>query len=136
MGKNDFCCAPNCSNERSKGAKCTFHRIPTKLLWVRKAWLRNISRVEKRVVNGKTVTKSWTQSSSAKICGCHFEEVPTTRGRPKKTEREVCIPTIFSHKKTTPRPVRQPRARSSEQRDTIQTEEIEVTQYQVSSKCF
>ena len=125
MGKNDFCCAPSCSHERSKGATCTFHRIPTKPQWVRKAWLTKISRVVKRVVKGKTVTKPWKPSSSARICSCHFEKAPpTTCGRPKKSEREACIPTIFSHRKPSSRPTRTRRRLS---KSIQQREQIEIT---------
>ena len=129
MGKNDFCCAPNCSHELSKGAVCSFHRIPAKPAWVRKAWLSNISRVEKHCVNGKTVTKDWKPSSSSRLCSCHFEEVSTCEpNNNKKKEKVVRIPTIFSHKKRTTKPPRPTRDRRRTSIDTLQNEEIEVNQ--------
>ena len=43
MGKNDFCCAPNCSNRRNLKENIHFYRIP-KEKELRKIWLLRIRR--------------------------------------------------------------------------------------------
>ena len=43
MGKNDFCCAPGCSNSRKTRGDLQFYRIP-KDINRRKVWLKRIRR--------------------------------------------------------------------------------------------
>lgn len=93
MGKKDFCCAEGCSHDRSKGASCTFYKIPEEPK-LRSLWLTRISRVSKVVKNGKSVTIPWNPSKSTKLCSCHFEDPPP----PKSRKKWFAVPGIFSHR--------------------------------------
>ena len=59
MGKNDFCCAPNCSNRRNRQRNIQFYRIP-KDKAVRRKWLQRIRR------------KGFEPTESTRLCSQHF----------------------------------------------------------------
>ena len=59
MGKNDFCCAPNCSNRRNRQRNIQFYRIP-KDKAVRQKWLQRIRR------------KGFEPTESTRLCSQHF----------------------------------------------------------------
>ena len=59
MGKNDFCCAPNCSNRRNRQRNIQFYRIP-KDKAVRRKWLERIRR------------KGFEPTESTRLCSQHF----------------------------------------------------------------
>jgi len=59
MGKNDFCCAPNCSNRRNRQRNIQFYRIP-KDKAVRQKWLQRIRR------------KGFQPTESTRLCSQHF----------------------------------------------------------------
>ena len=59
MGKNDFCCAPNCSNRRNSQRNIQFYRIP-KDKAVRQKWLQRIRR------------KGFEPTESTRLCSQHF----------------------------------------------------------------
>ncbi|WAR30889.1 LOW QUALITY PROTEIN: hypothetical protein MAR_033431 [Mya arenaria] len=100
MGKKDFCCAEGCSHERSRGATCTFIRIPGEQT-LRTLWLNKISRKQIEQ-NEKVLTKLWTPSKSSKLCSCHFEEPPQAMSRKKWFQ----IPSIFSNRPASSKPIR------------------------------
>ena len=59
MGKNDFCCAPNCSNRRNQKENIQFYRIP-KDKELRKIWLLRIRR------------KQLKPTANTRLCSEHF----------------------------------------------------------------
>ena len=59
MGKNDFCCAPNCSNRRNRKENIQFYRIP-KEKELRKIWLLRIRR------------KQFKPTANTRLCSEHF----------------------------------------------------------------
>ena len=59
MGKNDFCCAPNCSNRRNREENIQFYRIP-KEKELRKIWLLRIRR------------KQFKPTANTRLCSEHF----------------------------------------------------------------
>ena len=59
MGKNDFCCAPNCSNRRNRKENIQFYRIP-KDKELRKIWLLRIRR------------KQFKPTANTRLCSEHF----------------------------------------------------------------
>ena len=59
MGKNDFCCAPNCSNRRNRKENIQFYRIP-KEKELRKIWLFRIRR------------KQFKPTANTRLCSEHF----------------------------------------------------------------
>lgn len=59
MGKNDFCCAPGCSNSRKTRGDLKFYRIP-KDINRRRVWLKRIRR------------KNVSPSVNTRLCSEHF----------------------------------------------------------------
>ena len=59
MGKNDFCCAPNCSNRRNRKENIQLYRIP-KDKELRKIWLLRIRR------------KQFKPTANTRLCSEHF----------------------------------------------------------------
>jgi len=59
MGKNDFCCAPNCSNRRNRKKNIQFYRIP-KDKELPKIWLLRIRR------------KQFKPTANTRLCSEHF----------------------------------------------------------------
>ena len=80
MGKNDFCCAHGCANNRRTNPNLQFYRIP-KDLSRRKAWLSRIRR------------ENFTPTDNTRICSEHF--VGGTKS--DDPEAEGYVPSIFSH---------------------------------------
>ena len=80
MGKNDFCCAHGCSNNRKRNPKLQFYRIPGDLSR-RKAWLKRIRR------------KNFTPTENTRICSEHF----VGGAKSDDPEAEGYVPSIFSH---------------------------------------
>ncbi|WAR29879.1 THA11-like protein [Mya arenaria] len=116
MGKKDFCCAEGCSHERSRGATCSFFRIPEEPK-LRTLWLNKISRVEQIEQNGKIVTMLWTPSKSSKLCSCHFDEPPQAKSMKKWFQ----IPSIFSHRPASSKPTRKaPKERQASNQNAVQ----------------
>ena len=64
MGKNEFCCAPHCSNNRKRNPDIQFYRIP-KESKRRKAWLDRICR-----------DKKFVPLDNTRICSQHFSPSP------------------------------------------------------------
>lgn len=84
MGKNDFCCAHGCSNNRKRNPELHFYRIP-KELSRRKAWLQRIRR------------DNFTPTVNTRLCSGHFA------GGVKSDDPQAhgFIPSIFKHTHST-----------------------------------
>ena len=101
MGKNDFCCAHGCANNRRRNPNLQFYRIPRDLSR-RKAWLSRIRRV------------NFTPTDNTRICSEHF----VGGAKSDDPEAEGYVPSIFSHSHSvsnTPR-----RSRNSLKSDTAE----------------
>ena len=59
MGKDDFCCAPGCSNSRKRRGDVKFYRIP-KDIKRRRVWLKRIRR------------KNFSPTVNTRLCSEHF----------------------------------------------------------------
>ena len=59
MGKNDFCCAPGCSNSRKTRGDLHFYRIP-KESNRRRVWMKRIRR------------KNFSPTDNTRLCSEHF----------------------------------------------------------------
>ena len=86
MGKNDFCCAPGCSNSRKTRGDLQFYRIP-KDINRRRVWLKRIRR------------KNFSPTDNTRLCSVHFF------GGQKSDEMESVSynPSIFKHSHVKPK---------------------------------
>lgn len=80
MGKNDFCFAHGCSNNRKRNSNLQFYRIPSDLPR-RKAWLSRIRR------------ENFTPNDNTRICSEHF----VSGAKSDDPKAEGYVPSIFSH---------------------------------------
>ena len=102
MGKNDFCCAYGCSNNRKRNSNLQFYRIP-KELSQRKLWLRRIQ------------CENCSPTDNSRICSEHF----VGGAKSDDPEAEGYVPSIFSQSHSlsnTPR-----RSRNSLKSDSTDT---------------
>ena len=80
MGKNDFCCAPGCSNSRKTRGDLNFYRIP-KDVNRRRVWLKRIRR------------KNFSPTVNTRLCSEHF-----IGGRKSDDLNSVSYnPSVFKH---------------------------------------
>ena len=80
MGKNDFCCAHGCSNNRKKNPELHFYRIP-KYPARRRSWLTRIRR------------DNFTPTANTRLCSSHF-----VGGVKSDNPQDLGFtPSIFSH---------------------------------------
>ena len=84
MGKNDFCCAPHCSNNRKRDPRLKFYRIP-KDIKRRKVWLDRIRR------------QNFMPTNNTRLCSTHF----VGGNKSDDPNHEAYNPSVFdfSHKK-------------------------------------
>ena len=87
MGKNDFCCAHDCSNNRKRNPQLKFYRIP-KDQARRKAWLLRIRR------------ENFSPTENTRLCSAHFVD-GVKSDNPKSTS---FLPSIFSYNRSVPTP--------------------------------
>ena len=86
MGKNDFCCAPGCSNTRKTRGDLQFYRIP-KDINRRKVWLKRIRR------------KNFSPTDNTRLCSVHFFGGQTS----DEIDSVSYNPSIFKHSHVKPK---------------------------------